>query len=542
MERADSESKKYGPATWCADLWAMGALGYILQTGITPFWTTSPYLAFLRIQRGLLTRPVGIVDDDCWDWIKQLLQIHPKDRLGSDTFTRVPIDDNPESDKKDGGEDESPKWKIVERDSERNGYKDIKEHPYLAEIHQRYTGSSEYRRTNPIPTLRDLCYRAVADMAVADFQDLDLCEAHPPGDGSTHDLTRLDGRDRKAVLHLLDRQKLLGREPRLWSRFFVDASKARLEARVRSETRDVVGLTQMNDDQGKAPQAVVEQAQFGDSDKKIELMDFVQICSPLLMEQSDLPTDEEEAAALNKKRVKLFRKCIARINKVRPKLVVVSSYVSIDSSCRKLLARINESIPVVVHQPVEGEPSSFYSFWLTGIQGLCLSYPLATSKEQTDLQKQQVDYMREQLDLARMSKHPFFCFINGPVHDGNFPLHVLKKLARGHTLCIFGPQASVAEDCKKKRPGIKLKYHANERLPKDASWSGEIDLEPRKDESKNNDDISVKSSDSVEDAADEFTTIIESTDSLETGLRWIRVDPVHADEWSHTMEFMTLDT
>jgi len=388
-----------------------------------------------------------------------------------------------------------------------------------------------------VPKLRDLCYRAVANMAVNDYQDIDLCEAHPPGDGSSHDLTRLTGRDRRAVLHLLDRQKLLGREPRLWSRFFQSAAEARLAAKIRPATRDVVGLTQMNDDQGKAPQAAVEQAQFEREKPPMEMLEFVQICSPLLL--SEYQEEGEEAEARRKERVKLFRKCIARINKSRPKLVVVSSEVPVDDACRKLLARINESIPVVLHEPSgDDKKPIFCSFWFSGIQGICLSYDLAVGNDETK-KTEQVEWLREQLDLVRMSKHPCFCFVNGPVHSGRFPLVLLKKLARGHTLEVFSPTATAKpEEGKKppKQPGIKLPYRANEKLPKGAVW---LPNDNQEDETMADcDDESVKSTDSVEDAADEFMTLVDSSPSTETGLRWIRVDPVHADEWSHDMEWV----
>mmetsp|Transcript_17573 Transcript_17573/g.41308 ORF Transcript_17573/g.41308 Transcript_17573/m.41308 type:complete len:1011 (-) Transcript_17573:279-3311(-) len=560
-EQDKTASQKLGAATWCADLWALGALSYIMDTGMTPFWTTSPYLAFLRIQRALTTRPWGIVDNDAWDFKRRLLQLQPTERLGADTFEVVveTVGEDEKEEDTDVKQDETKDKKtpqrkktytIVERDPEHKGYTALKEHPFMALIHQQYTTDPSFPRKTPVPSLRDLCYRAVALMAVQDVDDIDLCEAHPPGCGSSHDLTRLEGRDRKAVLHLLDRQKLLGKEPRLWSRFFINGAEARLEGRIRPDTRDVVGLTQMNDDQGKAPQAAVEQSQFErKSNDPLEMLEFVQICSPLLMERTANPNADEEEA-WRKAQTKLFRKCVARINKIRPKLVLVCSQVTVDAACRKLLARINESIPVVLHEAKATDDASsapqkqeFFSFWLSGIQGVCLSYPLAcvTDDNADEANKakrdQQLAWVREQMELVRMSKHPFFCFVNGPIHSGDFPLYLLKRLARGRALAMFSPLATEKSDKKTKRAGMKLQYHANEKIGRGATWIPEKDEEtaPSNDDDGN---VSIKSTDSVEDDGDDFETIIDSSSCAETGLRWIRVDPIHADEWSHSMDWV----
>ena len=558
--KKDQQSSKpnLGPAVWTADLWALSALAYILQTGVTPFWTTSPYLAFLRIQRGLLTRHGGIIHDDCWDFIHKLMQVQPEHRLGAQAFELVPGTDT---------KNESEQSSVTKIRECGDGYMDLKQHPYLASVHQIYEASSGSRPKTPIPSLRDLCYRAVACMAAQDCEDLDVCDAHPPGDGSRHDLLRLSPMDRQAVLHLLDRQKLLGQEPRLWARCFATPVEARLQAKVRPVTRDVVGLTQMNDDQGKAPHASDAQ-QFDRKERPVELLSFVQLCSPLffdkrLTKSSDSSDDNEEE---RKKHWKLLKKCVARINKIRPKLVVVSSFVSLDDSTRKLLARINESIPVVLHESTTVD-EKFFTFWISGIQGLCLSYELAmvgarhngTPQDDTTttttttttsvgqspdksaldplkLQKNQWEWTREQLELARMSKHPVFCFVNGPplATDVGFPLVALKKLARGRTLALFGPASDIRDDDDDKKVRHKLTYAANETVPRTALWKGE---EPTDDNDKD-DDVSIKSTDSDEDDADAFAMIVESNMSMETGLRWIRVDPIHADEWSYEMEWM----
>ena len=424
-EDKQQPKQKLRPATWAADLWALGALGYILQTGVTPFWTTSPYLAFLRIQRGLLTRHTGIIHDDCWDWIRKLTTVQPEQRLGAQAFDLV-VDGQ------------------IRRVQDRgDGYAEIKKHPYLAPIHNEYAKNAGFRQEAPVPSLLDLCYRAVADLAVQDCQDIDLCERHPPGDGSAHDLLRLSSSPtaRNAVLHLLDRQQLFRKEPRLWGRFFSTPVEARLVAKIRPGTRDVVGLTQMNDDQGKAPQAA-EAQQFDKKPRPVEFLEFVQICSPLFFKSADTHEEGEDAEAVvyRKQQIKMLKKCVARINKMRPKLVVVCSAVVLDDASRRVLARINESIPVVFHEAKDGKPF-FGSFWMAGIQGLCLSYQLAMVGARTpqqdgnsstttttnpespshllQLKEDQWAWLREQLDIARMSKHPLFCFVNGPPLDSH---------------------------------------------------------------------------------------------------------------------------
>lgn len=230
------------------------------------------------------------------------------------------------------------------------GYDVIRDHPFFRSCHGVET---QVREESPVPSLQDLCARAVATHAYDDSLDVELCDRHPPGDGSRHDMAHLSPRDRAAVMHVLDRRKLL-REPRLYARFFVDSVASRLD-KIRPATHDCVGLTQMNDDQGKTPNAVMNDPYA----KPIALDDIeiVHLTNPLLSKQKNESCDE----ATRKSWIKLFKKCIADINRSRPRMVVASGFV--DESCRKLLAGVSESIPVVVH-----DGSAFFTFWILGVQ------------------------------------------------------------------------------------------------------------------------------------------------------------------------------
>ena len=70
-----------------------------------------------------------------------------------------------------------------------------------------------------------------------------------------------------------------------------------------------------------------------------------------------------------KKHKKDLKKCIAAINRTRPKLVVVNGHLE---ESKKLLARISDSIPVVAN---EGK-GDFYTAWYWGIQVILVKLDL----------------------------------------------------------------------------------------------------------------------------------------------------------------------
>jgi ribosomal protein L30E len=368
VEAVSEEGPPAGPT---ADLWALGCLVFVMQTGHTPFWSPSPYLAFLKIKRARksfnIRRPGGIIDDDCWDFICKLMQGDPKQRLG---YTEAHKDIN---------------------------YDCLRNHPYLLGA----------EKISFIPTLWDLAVRACAEMAYIDSLNFEICDTHPPGDGSKHDLLSLGPRERAAVLHCLDRRRLLA-DYRLYSRFFSSPPD-----RVRQF--DVVGLTQMNDDQGKP-----DQTHDPYSKHKVFIpIRIAQVFSPILQQPDHSALDDET----RKRMTKQFKKCIAAVNRSRPHVVVVAGNIS--SNIRKLVAKVSDTIPVVVHDDTKD-----FTFWKSGVQCIAI-----TSKGCDE------DWLQQELEIATMSKHPLFVYT--AVDPQTLGVSFIDSLAAGRTHGLFG----VSERC-----------------------------------------------------------------------------------------------
>lgn len=458
-------------AVHTADLWAMGAMLYIMQTGRTPFWSPSPYLAFLKIKRSNLRRPECIVDDSTWDLIQNLMKHDPTQRLGADAFELICANEGQNSGKR-------------RIETKAGGYDMIRNHPYFDSV--RVMNDVE-RENTVIPSLRDLCIRSVATAAYQDSLDVELCDQFRPGDGSPHDMTRLHPVDLASVMHVLDRRKLL-RDPRLYERFFVDSVASRLD-KVREGTHEFVGLTQMNDEQGKPPKAFVNDPYS--TPVAVGEINVVQITSPLLNKSMNQSCDDETRQLW----VKQFKKCIANINRTRPRLVVASGFI--DAKCRKLLARVNESIPVVAHNGF-----TYFTFWMLGVQ--CIALQGNAMEEGSD----QVTWLRELLEQSRISKHPLFGFVDTDPWD--IPMPVLKRLARGRTLALYGASRADAFSS-------IITYEANEK----------VGTSKKDDNDDANENVSIRSDESEDDSI-KFAMKLEGTN--ENGLRWIHVDE-EPDKW-----------
>lgn len=440
-----------------ADLWALGAILYVLTTGKTPFWSPSPYLAFLRIKRCNLTRDAGIYDDDTWDLIQRLMQRDPAQRLGTSVYSILTT----------GG--------IRRVQARSGGYECIRQHTYFDKVDPSVSA--------PLPSLTDLCYRAVAEQVEQDSQNLEVSDHFPPGDGSLHDMLRLKREDRAAVLHLLDRLTLV-RDARLYTRFFADPVSLLL-SKVRPDTRDFVGLTQMNDNEYKPPKATMNDPYSEPEDSTIV---FVHLTCRLFHESPSSKAERSDWA-------KVVKRCISDINTCRPQLVVATGFqLKDDLRCLKLLTRISETISVVV---VNG--SSFFNFWFKGVECVALA---DEDLEHDD--SPQTKWLRERTEQVRLSKHPFFCFCARDPHT--LPNRTVKRLSRGRSLAIFGP-GTVSTN-------TLVTYQANEMVG----------------------DSCIRSDSSEEDHKDEFTTQLTSTS--ESGVRWISVDE-EPGEWKERFHVVT---
>jgi hypothetical protein len=238
----------------------------------------------------------------------------------------------------------------------------------------------------------------------------------------------------------------------------------------------------MNDDEGK-PQSARGNADPYAKKDELEATKIVHLTNPLLTGEEP---DSEESRKLF---LKGWKKSIAMINRSRPKLVVTSGVMN--EKCRKFLARISDSIPVVLN-----DGSAFYSFWLNGFQGLVL--------QSSTLQdgSPQMLWIREHMEQCRMAKYQMFCFVDCDPRDLE-PI-VVKRLTRGRCLLLLGLSKSEPFE-------TEIAYEANETV---------------------DDDTSVKSNDSVEDEQDCWTMKVMGT--KENGLRWLSVD--EKEEWDTSFE------
>mmetsp|Transcript_19235 Transcript_19235/g.56035 ORF Transcript_19235/g.56035 Transcript_19235/m.56035 type:complete len:879 (-) Transcript_19235:91-2727(-) len=464
-EVAKAKARGVVGADHTADLWAYGCILYQMCTGVLPLAAPSPYLAFLKIQRGNLYRPWGVAEDEAWDLVKSLLKVNPRERLGAECFdfSDAAMDSNGDNESKEeekGGNSESDS--AAASNSNRStkvptksfgvGYDVIRQHPYFARkgpngstVAPEATPLSTniYTEPHPVPSLRDLSIRAVAQLVKQDSLDLDMDKKHPPGDGSSHDMLRLNTVDRRSVMHYLDRTRIIS-TPRAYRRFFQTKAEARL-GRLRPHTADCVGLTQLNDGMGQFPSRectenadprMRELAELGDP------IQFVVISNPLFIKEVNENCDE----TTRKGYIEGLKDSIRKTNRTRPKCCVAVGYF--DTQCRKLLAKVNETIPVVLCE----EHRPFFTFWVCGAQGIFVrskdfiagaSDDAASSgagggEDNVDegMEVSQSAWLSEQLEQSRTAGHHAFVFSDGDPRS--LPEKLVRRLARGKTLNLFG--------------------------------------------------------------------------------------------------------
>ena len=214
------KSKPAGPET---DLWSYGVVMWQLLLGTTPFKAPSPYLGFLKIKRGLLYRHPAL-SDDAWDLLSKLIVVDPAKVRNtverSDELTRRLHSNSTLSADVNSAAISDVALHLLLYDSLRSlqrigaggNLADVKGHPFLASRHPDTSALPKQRAVN-VPSLRDLCIREVAELAVESSLDLNSPE---PGSGAHNDMLRMNPHDRECVMHFLDRlEKVRSYEERI---------------------------------------------------------------------------------------------------------------------------------------------------------------------------------------------------------------------------------------------------------------------------------------------------------------------------------------
>eukprot|EP00804_Cyclotella_cryptica_P008349 CCRYP_018331-RA/>CCRYP_018331-RA protein AED:0.02 eAED:0.02 QI:157/1/1/1/1/1/2/138/925 len=519
-----------------SDLWAFGVVLYQLYAGALPFEAASPYMTFLKIQRGVYGRNMGIWDDDAWDLIVKMLQVDPQKRLGAGCFEWVPppkdessreTDSQAEIDENDnvhdfapnaeGSSKQKPLGKVFCR---LGGYDVIRQHPFFSK-HQ----TSLSIQTNshlsiededqpipqPIPSLRDLAVRATAHFIDQSSLDIDLEDSHPPGDNSPFDALRLKPSDRTSVMHILDRLHLL-KEPRIFRRFFLSKLDARL-GRVRPQSMDVIGLTQKNDNMGHFPGLGEEDThpdqRITASNRESKIC-IHHITNPLFSKKINEECNQDDNESKRKEYTKQLKESIRLVNRMRPKAVVACGYF--DDTCRKLLAKINETVPVILH-----DGSAYFNFWVYGAHCLAIRLSDFVGNHHSDTedlngtssQEKALAWLRMELEQIKISRGHGYVFVDGDPRE--IPTEWVAKLGKTHVLGLLG----LAEVGGMENPIESLSFEEKFILV-----DHQISTDKKESEEYEADEMSCSSSDSYDKDDDHVMHIVGR---LANGVRCITV-------------------
>ena len=363
------EAVKSKPAGHESDLWSLGIVAYQMFLGTTPFKSPSPYLGFLKIKRCQLLKPDNLSEDE-FDLIRSLCQLSPEDRLGAS--------------------------------EPRGDLSAVMNHPYF-EKSGLPVGECCRGEAVTVPSLRDLCIRACVETCIESSLDPSSPE---PGAGGWNDMLRLNGKDRKAVMHVLDRLEKL-HQPRVFRRFFKTTVEAKT-GKVRRGTRDFVGLTNEL------------QSQFADG------FDFVPI-----FDLGDKVTPEEDVAYMKRQ--------IKTVNKLRPKFVVAIGRFGREDT-RRILSKTSETINLVV---VDGR--EFFTFWVGGTQNVVLVGDLMLNpQDDLDRAERQMMMVQQELEQSKMCQHHTYVYTD--VDPRLLPESFKAKCLASRVNAIIGISATGGPD------------------------------------------------------------------------------------------------
>lgn len=423
-EYMSPEASKSRETLMEGDIWALGCCLYQFLVGLSPFRAPSPYLVFLRSRRCNPTYP-AVIPPLARDLIGRLLRKQPQERLGSFRNSNIdaqghaailahsffssfssspssaPSPSSPSSSSSSSSSLSSPaKEAVVEVGTGvaalTNGGKE---------------GSSRSLTLASSPdseidveivleaTPREARLRELAAQCVTQAMS-----TTPPAVDFTECMTSLSAGERAVVFHLLERQGRLG-EPRILrlaqlgilsslpsgscSSSAGQVAKARLLGRVDWSGKELYGL-------GKADQSKYTGPFF---------------CVYLGGLSGSGDGLGEQEVGMEERRRKELEKAVLGINRLRPRLVVVSPAIwkeadgEEEESVWEILGRISESIPVVVTgssrgRGAERREGGGCGFWYGGMRGLVVTGEVVEEGGKEE-KKREEEWVVEELEQAR---------------------------------------------------------------------------------------------------------------------------------------------
>ena len=264
---------------------------------------------------------------------------------------------------------------------------EIKNHPYFSSTYKDISNLHKGPALR-VPSLRDLCIRAVAELAIETSLDFD---SPKPGQGGPTDLLRMNTHDREMCMHFLDRIDKLS-EPRVLRRFYESSVQAKT-SRMRPQTHDFLGLT---------------------SEREVmfhEPMSFIQITST---------TDIAELTSI----VKI-------VNRERPKFAVFTGKVE-DPQCRKICSKISETVNVIM-----ADGRDFFVFYSGGVHGIVVRGELVL-KPGIDAAShgEMMQFLSQELEQSRVCQHHTFVFVDVDVR--RLPKTFVEKVSKSRVCALIG--------------------------------------------------------------------------------------------------------
>jgi hypothetical protein len=205
---------------------------------------------------------------------------------------------------------------------------------------------------------------------------------------------------------------------------------------------DVIGLTQKNDNMGHFPGMGEEDPH---PDQRITAatpetrIRIHHITNPLFSKSVNEECSKPENEAQRKEYIKQLKESIRLVNRLRPRAVVACGYF--DEPCRKLLSKINENLPVILH-----DGSAYFNFWVYGAHCLAVRLSDFVENENTDAtadtahkssdKEKALAWLRMELEQIKTARGHGYIFVDGDPRE--IPSEWIAKLGKNHVLGLLG--------------------------------------------------------------------------------------------------------